>query len=149
MKLPLTIEILGATQDELKAIGAKLPQAGKLTLKPFKDSLLFWKWKGFEVQGAEVPDSVNQKADYWPLDEANRRDLAELLKAFRQTCKGRIFTLYSSPGGELPRRESEVQLDELLGMIGEGQLGHRVMYRVRELPPKILEDAAQEASEPK
>jgi hypothetical protein len=142
MKLPVTIEVLGASQDELKALAEKLPQAGKLTMKPFKDGLFFWKLKGFEVSGLEIPDSVNQKADYWPLDAANRASLAELLRAFQRVCP-RIFTVYSSPAAELPRRESEIQLEELLGMIGEGQIGHRVMYRVRELPPKIVEETTE------
>ena len=144
MIIPLTIEILGATQDELKSLAGKLPKAGALTLRPFKDSLLFWKWKGFEVQGLETADSVNQKADYWPLDGANRKSLEELLKAFR-ALGPRIFTVYSSPGGELPRRESEVQLAELLEMIAEGQIGHRVLYRVRDLPPKIVDETAPDA----
>ena len=43
MKLPVTIELLGASQDELKALSTKLPSAGRLTMKPFKDSLMFWK----------------------------------------------------------------------------------------------------------
>lgn len=140
MKLPLTIEIPGASQDELKALDGKLPQVGKLSLKATKDSLLFWKRKGFEIVGAEMPDSVNQKADYWPLDELTRRSLGELLVAFGKVCP-RIYTLYSSPAGELPRRESDIQRAELLEMIAEGQIGHRVLYRVRELPPKIQEEA--------
>jgi hypothetical protein len=141
MKLPLTIEVLGASQDDLKSLGEKLPKAGSLSMKPFKDSLLFWKWKGFEVIGLEMSDSVNPKADYWPLDEGNRLSLEDLLNTFRQICP-RIFTLYSSPAGELPRRETEVQLVELMEMIREGQIGHRVLYRVRDLPPKIVEETA-------
>jgi hypothetical protein len=143
MKLPLTIEVLGASSDDLKALAGKLPSAGGLSMKPFKDSLMFWKLKGFEISGASVPDSVNPKADYWPLDERTRKDLASILTAFRALCP-RIFTVYCSPAGELPRRESDIQLDELLGMIAEGQIGHRVLYRVRELPPKILDDTQPE-----
>jgi len=143
MKIPLTIEVLSASQDDLKALSTKLPKAGGLEMRPFKDGLMFWKLKGFEISGVEVPDSVNPKADYWPLDAAARASLTELLKAFRQVCP-RIFTVYSSPAAELPRRETEVQLQELLDMIGEGQIGHRVMYRVRDLPPKIVDDTAPE-----
>jgi hypothetical protein len=139
MRIPLHLEVIGATQDELKALALKLPTAGKLTIKPVKDSLLFWKWKGFEINGLEMPDSVNQKGENWPLDAANRTALAELLRSFVKVCP-RIFTLYSSPGGDLPKRESEVQLAELLEVIGEGSIGHRVMYRVRELPPKIVDE---------
>jgi hypothetical protein len=139
MRIPLSLEVIGATQDELKALAKKLPTAGKLTMKPFKDSLLFWKWKGFEISGLEMPDSVNQKGENWPLDATNRASLAELLRAFVKTCP-RIFTLYSSPGGDLPKRECEMQLAEFLEVIAEGSLGHRVMYRVRELPPKIVDE---------
>ena len=130
MKLPITLEIMGATQDDLKALSTKLPQAGKLSMKPFKDSLLFWKLKGFEIVGVEVPDQVNRKADYWPLSETDRKDLASLFQAFRRICP-RIFTIYSSPGGELPRRDSEVQLQELLDMIGDlSLLGHPILGHV-------------------
>lgn len=143
MKIPLSLEVIGATQDELKALATKLPKAGPLSMKPVKDSLLFWKWKGFEVLGLEMPDSVNQKAENWPLDSANRTALAELLQAFVKVCP-RMFSLYSSPGGDLPKRESDVRLSELLEVIAEGSLGHRVMYRVRELPPKIVDEEAAE-----
>jgi hypothetical protein len=143
MRIPLSLEVIGATQDELKTLATQLPKSGKLTMKPVKDSLLFWKWKGFEVYGLEVPDSVNQKAENWPLDAENRTSLAELLQAFVNVCP-RMFSLYSSPGGDLPKRESDVRLAELLEVISEGSLGHRVRYRVRELPPKILDEETAE-----
>ena len=141
MKIPLSLEVLGATQAELKSLQERLPKAGNLSMRPYKDSLMFWKWKGFDIVGLEMLDSVNQKGENWPLDDANRRTLSELLSAFIKVCP-RIFSLYSSLGGELPKRESDLQMTELLEVISEGSLGNRVLYRVRELPPKILDPDA-------
>ncbi|MGZ3742051.1 MAG: hypothetical protein ACXVB9_21935, partial [Bdellovibrionota bacterium] len=101
---------------------------------------------GFDIEGLEVPDSANPKGENWPLDAANRAALAELLTAFVKVCP-RIFSLYSSPGGDLPKRESEVQLAELLEVIQEGSIGHRVLYRIRELPPKIVDPDANAPSQ--
>ena len=141
MKLPLTLEVLGATQNELKSLGSKLPKAGALEIKPLKDSLLFWRWKGFEITGIEIPDDTNPKSDYWNLNQETRKQLIKLLEDFRQICP-RIFSLYSALGGELPKRESDLRMTELLEVLAEGRIGNRVTYRVRELPPPILEEAA-------
>jgi hypothetical protein len=39
-------------------------------------------------------------------------------------------------------------MSELLEMLAEGQIGNRVTYRIREQPPKILEEAPPEPKNP-
>lgn len=138
MSVEVTVEILGATQTELKELSQKLPSVGNLGFRPKKDSLLFWKWKGFEITG--LKDGISEpsaKSENFSLDELTRKGLGELLSAFSTACP-RIFSLYAAHGADLPRRESEVQLSELLEVVAEGRLGKQVLYRVRQLPPKIV-----------
>lgn len=127
----LSIEILGATQDELKSLSEKLPKAGKLSFRPQKDSLLFWKWRGFQVAGvADGLETANPKSEYWMLDAETTKNLTEILAGFYKISPRR-FTLYAAVSGDLPKRETEVQLDELLELIQGKQLGNRVKYQVR------------------
>ncbi|HEY8280715.1 MAG TPA: hypothetical protein VIH99_13885 [Bdellovibrionota bacterium] len=132
MSLVVSLEIQGATQAELKSWGEKLPKAGDLSMKPTKDGLLFWKWKGFEIAGLDrgLKEGMSGKSENWLFNEPTKKALGELLTAFTQVCPRR-FSLYACGDGELPKRESELQLTELLEVVAEGSLGNRVKYWVR------------------
>jgi hypothetical protein len=128
----VTIEILGATQEELKALGKKLPSSGKLGMRPMKDSLLFWKWKGFQISGVNegLDDNASVKSENWALTPETKQSLKDLLAAFTKICPRRFY-LYAAESGDLPRRETEVNHEEILELIAEGHLGNRVKYLAR------------------
>ena len=50
--------------------------------------------------------------------------------AFGKACP--LFTIYAAQAGDLPKRETEVNLSRLLELVGENHIGNRVTYWVRE-----------------
>ncbi len=127
----LSLEILGATQNELKALADRLPKAGALSFRPSKDGLFFWKWKGFQIDGIQDGlEATGPKSEYWVLNPETAKSFAELLREFFRICPRR-FSLYAAVSGDLPKRETEVQFDELLELVGERKIASRVKYQVR------------------
>jgi len=142
MSLQISLEVQGATQPELKAIAAALPKAGKLTMRTQKDSLFFWKLKGFSIEGVGdgLKEGATARNETFPLETEIMRSLGEILASFWKVCPRR-FSLYASLSGDLPKRETDIQFSELLELISEGHLGNRVTYRVRPDVKKEVEVA--------
>ena len=135
----LSIEILGATQQDLKSLAEKLPSRGSLKIVPMKDGLMFWKWKGFQVEGAHdgLRDDLSAKAEYWGFRPEVNQELTELFDAFYKICPRRMY-VYASEGGDLPKRETELDIDELKEVLSGGHLANRVKYLVRPATKPIL-----------
>ena len=135
----LSIEILGATQQDLKSLVDKLPSRGSLKIVPMKDGLLFWKWKGFQVEGVNqgLRDDISIKAEYWGFKPEVNQELKELFEAFYKICPRRMY-VYAAEGGDLPKRETELDIEELKEVLSGGHLANRVKYLVRPETKPIL-----------
>lgn len=131
MSFRITVEVLGANQSELKSIVPNLPKAGSLALRPYRDGLMFWKTKGFEVDGAEeaLADHATGKSDFWPLKQEAQKNLSELLQAFFKICP-RHLILFAAEAGDLPKRESQIKFSEFLELVADGHLANKVSYHL-------------------
>ncbi len=132
MSLEISLKVPGADSAKMKSILAKLPKAGKVSLKPTRSIPLVGPINGFEIAGVELADNATERADHHQLTEGSRKDLRETLEAFGRDCS-RTFLFYAAWSGALPKRETEIELADFLGLVGNNHIGNRVTYRVKEL----------------
>lgn len=132
MSLEIAIKVPGADSARMKSLHALGLKSGGLELKPRKSIPLFGGISSFLVDGVHngIEAGASERGDHIQLQADTRKALAELLAAFGKACP--LFTIYAAQAGDLPKRETEVNLSRLLELVGENHIGNRVTYWVRE-----------------
>lgn len=134
MSLELSIKVPGTSGAQLKEMAAKLPKVGKLAIKPTRAIPLVGPINGFLVTGVHegLSEQATERADHHLLNDETRKNLKELMEAFAKSCSHQ-FIFYAAWSGALPKRETQVDLPNLLELIANNHVGNRVTYRVKEL----------------
>lgn len=134
MSLEITITVPGAGGAKLKEMAAKLPRAGEMSMKVTRSIPLVGPISGFTVTGAHdsLAEQATERADHHLFTEEGRKSLRDLIEAFAKNCSHQ-FIFYAAWSGSLPKRETQIELPNLLELIANNHLGNRVTYRVKEL----------------